>query len=397
MDTILKGIRVLDLGQIYNGSYCGLLLGYMGAEVIKLEPPQGENLRRRLSGEGKDSLAFVMLNSNKKGITLNLKSDEGKELFYELVRKSDVLIENFAAGVMDRLGLGYEALRQVNPRLIYASGKGYGSSGPYKDYLAMDLTVQAMSGVMSVTGFPGSPPVKAGPQIADFMGGIHLAAGVLGALFHRERTGRGQLVEVSMHDAMYPALTSQLEAFYRSGGQAPEKTGNRQGGGMTCPYNVYRAKDGHVAIICVNDAHWANLCRVMGREDLYRREEFRTNLQRAAHMDYIDQQVESWTITQSKHEIHQRLLQAHVPSAPVLTLREVANDPHYLARGMIREVAHPQRGCVRVPGMPIRFSQAGDIPLAPSPLLGQHNEEVYANLLNLDRQAMAELKQRGII
>lgn len=180
MGGILTGIRVLDLGQIYNGSYCGLLLSYMGAEVIKVESPQGENLRRRLSGEGKDSLAFVMLNSNKKGVTLNLKTDEGKALFYELVRKSDVLIENFAAGVMDKLGLGYEALQQVNPRLIYASSKGYGSSGPYKDYLAMDLTVQAMAGVMSVTGFPGSPPVKAGPQIADFMGGIHLAAGVLG-------------------------------------------------------------------------------------------------------------------------------------------------------------------------------------------------------------------------
>lgn len=166
---------------------------------------------------------------------------------------------------------------------------------------------------------------------------------------------------------------------------------------MTCPYNVYKAKDGYVAIICVNNVHWENLCRVMGREDLAQREEFKTNLKRAAHADYIDEQVESWTMTLSKHDIHQKLLEAHVPSAPVMTLKEVANDPHYWARGMIREVEHPQWGRVRVPGMPIHFTFSGDISLSPSPLLGQHNEEVYARLLNLDRQAVEELKKRGII
>jgi crotonobetainyl-CoA:carnitine CoA-transferase CaiB-like acyl-CoA transferase len=392
----LDGIRVLDLGQIYNGSYCGLLLSYMGAEVIKIEPPHGENLRKRTSGEQTDSFAFAMLNSNKRGVTLNLKSEKGKELFLELVKDADVVIENYAVGVMDRLGIGYDQLKMVNPKLIFASGKGYGSEGPYKDFLAMDLTIQAMSGVMSVTGYADGPPMKSGPAIADFMGGIHLVTGVLGALYSRERTGYGQKVEVSMHDAVLPTLTSPLEAYYRTNGTAPERTGNRHGGLSTAPYNVYESNDGHIAIICVNNNHWKSLCRVMNREELID-SRFNTNMKRVANIDYIDEQINLWTKTMGKGEIHAILTEAHVPCAPILTLKEVVSDPHYMERGMIKEVDHPQKGKIHVFGTPIQLSDSEPIEPVAAPLLGQHNEEVYKELLGITPEQFELLKQEKIV
>src|SRR6266498_802308 len=247
----LEGMLVLDLGQVYNGPYCGLLLGFMGARVLKIEPPEGDVVRRRKRDV--EPYPLVMLNSNKESVVLDLKHPEGKALFLRLARKADVVVENFAAGVMDRLGLGWEALRAQNPRLVYGVGNGFGLTGPYRDLPAMDLTIQAMSGIMNATGFPA---------------GVHLFAGIVGALLYRERTGQGQLVEVAMLEASIMALASALGALMDADGGVPERTGNRHPALAIAPYNVYSTDDGYVAIFTASERHWHSIARVLGREDL---------------------------------------------------------------------------------------------------------------------------------
>ncbi len=264
----LAGITVLDFGQVYQGPYATMLMAKAGADVIKIEPPQGEPLRRRAPPGKSTTFPIAMLNGNKRAVTLNLKHERGRDLLFRMARKGDVLLENFAPGVMDRLGVGWTVLHEINPRLVYASGSGYGLSGPDRDNLAMDLTVQAMGGLISVTGFPDGPPVKAGPAVVDFISGIHLYAATITALFERERTGIGRLVEVAMQEAAYATLTSQLEAYWQSGTVHP-RTGNASHGRV--PINVYPAKDGYVAMNLAVEAHWHSLLRAMGREDLLRR------------------------------------------------------------------------------------------------------------------------------
>ena len=265
-DLPLAGITVLDLGQIYNGPYCGYLLAMSGARVIKVEPPGGEGMRGRGGGALK-SYAFMMLNGNKETVTLNLKSARGRELLRGLAAKADVLLENFSPGTMDRHGVGSDALRAINPRLVYAAGTGFGSTGPHRDYLAMDITVQAMTGVVAITGNDGEPPLKAGPALCDILGGVHLYSAITTALFRRERTGEGATLDVAMQDAVFPTLTTALGAYYLRGGEPP-RTGNHHQGMAVAPYNVYAARDGHVAIICIRERHWASLLTAMGREDL---------------------------------------------------------------------------------------------------------------------------------
>ena len=315
----LRDITVIDLGQIYNGPYCSFLLAMAGARVIKVEPRDGEHLRRR-SVVGGAALPFAMLNSNKSCVTLNLKSNRGKELLLNMVERADVVVENFAPGAMDRLGVGYDVLSNRNPRVIYASGSGYGLSGPNRDYPAMDLTVQAMAGVMSVTGFPDRPPVKAGPALCDFFGGVHLYAALVTALYEREKTGVGRLVEVSMQEAVYPSLASNLGLYYGSGGAAPARTGNRHGGMAEAPYNVYPTKDGYIAIICVGEAHWRALIKVMGREELGTDPRFMSLKQRVAHIDEIDTIVAEFTARFNKQELFELLMRSRVACAPCATL-----------------------------------------------------------------------------
>ncbi len=281
----LAGVTVIDLGQVYQGPYATLLMAKAGAEVIKVEPLNGDSTRRRGAPDEGSAFPFGMLNGNKRSVTLNLKSARGCGLLIALVKHGDVLLENFAPGVMDRLGVGWGVLHAANPRLIYASGTGYGLSGPNRDNLAMDLTVQAMSGVMSVTGFPGGPPLKAGPAIADFLSGAHLYGAVMTALYQRSRTGKGRLVEVAMQEAVFPTLASNLGMLHKAQGVVPMRTGNRHGGLSVAPYNVYPAKDGHVAIICVAERHWASLLTAMGRDDLRDDPRFATNSDRARNMD----------------------------------------------------------------------------------------------------------------
>ena len=294
MNTPLAGITVLDFGQIFQGPYATLLMAKAGANVIKIEPPHGEPGRRRAAPGKSTTLPVAMLNANKRAITLNLKSERGRALLRQMVERADVLLENFSPGTMDDLGVGYEVLKAINPRLIYATGSGFGITGPDRDNLAMDFTIQAQSGIMSVTGFPDGPPVKAGPTLVDFMGGIHLYAAVVTALFQRERTGKGQLVEVAMQETVYSSLASSMDYHVRTG-ELPPRTGNRQSALASAPYNAFPTADGWVAIHVVTEAHWKNLTKAMGREELADDPRFATNAARAANLEATDDVVAAWT------------------------------------------------------------------------------------------------------
>jgi CoA:oxalate CoA-transferase len=391
----LAGITVLDFGQIYQGPYATLLMARAGADVIKIEPPTGEPLRRNPAGSG-TRLAFAMLNSNKRAITLNLKSERGRELLLTMARRADVLLENFSPGTLDDLGVGYEVLREVNPRLIYATGTGFGISGPDRDTLAMDLTIQAASGIMSVTGQPDGPPTKAGPTVVDYMGGIHLYAAVMTALFQRERTGRGQLVEVAMQEAVYCTLASSFEYYVRTG-KLPPRTGNRQAGLASAPYNVFPTSDGHVAIHVVTEGHWQKLLTAMGREDLKDDPRFASMRDRAEHMDETEAVVTAWTSTLTKQEVFAATRRHRIPCAPVRTAPEVMNDPHMHGRGMLERFPHPELGEIVLPTSPLRLHGADRVATMPSPRVGQHNDAVYGHWLGLSGAEVVRLRSDGVI
>jgi crotonobetainyl-CoA:carnitine CoA-transferase CaiB-like acyl-CoA transferase len=392
---VLEGLLVLELGQVYNVPYCALLLAHLGADIIKIEPPLGEPARHRAAGQ--DSAPFLMLNAGKQGVRLDLKSPAGRALFLRLVAGSDVVVENYRAGTMHKLGLDYDSLRAVNPRLILASGRGFSSKGPYGSLAAMDLTVQAMTGVMATTGFADQPPVKAGPQVADFLGGIHLLAGILAALLQREQTHQGQVVEVAMQDALLPALASNLGALIDGSGTLPERTGNRHSGLGICPYNSYPAKDGWVAIFCSTNRHWSVLCGVLERPDLRDDPSLQDNAGRSARMDELDAVVGGWTLSRSRAECLDVLGRAGIPTAPVLTLKEVVADPQIAASGMFRTVQHPRKGEAHIFGNPLNLSSSPPRQLEPAPALGEHTRAVLRERLDLTEAEMDRLAADGVI
>ena len=398
MTLPLTGVTVLDLSQIYAGPYCTFLMAMAGATVIKIEPPKtGENLRFRSRTRDSDPLPFVMLNRNKRGVGLNLKDARGRELLLALAKRADVLVENFAPGVMDRLRCGWTTMQETNPRLIYASSTGYGLSGPKRDLLAMDLTVQAMSGVISVTGFPDQPPVKAGPAFCDFSAGTHLYGGIMTALFERERTGVGRLVEVSMLEATLPALASNLAQWHASGGKAAPRTGNRHGTLAEAPYNVYAAKDGYLAIICVTDGHWSALCRCMDRMELLTDPRFADRRLRGQNVYAVDDIVSAWTKGWTRDALVERLNAEGVPCAPVRDLAEVVDDPHLHERGSLTLTEHPGLGTTVQLGSAIRYHGDSEPAPAQSPRVGEHNRDVFGGMLGLSDAELDTLARDGVI
>ncbi|HEY3189004.1 MAG TPA: CoA transferase, partial [Solirubrobacteraceae bacterium] len=315
------------------------------------------------------------------------------------VRQADAVVENFAAGVMDRLGLGGEVLRAENPRLVYGCGTGFGLSGPYRDLPAMDLTIQAMSGIMNATGYPDLPPVKAGPAVCDFLSGVHLCAGILGALLHRERTGQGQLVEVAMLEASVVALVSALGSVMDgTAATVPERTGNRHPALSMAPYNVYPTTDGYVAIFTASERHWHSVAKVLGREDLLSNPAFGSTPARAARGAEIDAMVEAWTRGRTKGEVMKILTEAHVPCAPVQKAHEVIDDPHLAARGLWVEVEHPRRGKTKVPISSIRLHGSAPSEVTRvAPMLGQDTDRVLSELLGLGAEELGALHATGVI
>jgi CoA:oxalate CoA-transferase len=391
----LDGVLVVDLGQIYNGPYASLLLALGGARVIKVEPPRGDLLRLRGSRVRGALYPFCALNSNKEGITLDLKSEAGMTVLAELVEQADVLVENFRPGVLERLGMGAARAHELNPRLVYASGSGYGSSGPYRDYPAMDITVQAMSGVMSITGWPEMPPVKAGPAVADFFGGIHLYAAIATALFERERSGRGRTVEAAMHDAVFPSLMSSLGLFFGSEGTVPLRTGNRHNGLAEAPYNVYATADGFLALICVSDGHWRNLLEAIQRLDLAEDPRFADMAARVANVDAVDETVAAFAAEWGTEALFEHLRAHGVPCAPVKGIEEVVADPHLHARGTLQEIDHPEMGTITAFSNPLRFDDEPPPAVRPSPGLGADNRSVVCGLLGHDEADFERLAGAG--
>jgi formyl-CoA transferase len=381
MSQALAGIRVVDLTNNQAGPSCGQILAWLGADVIKVEEPgKGDVARQTLRDRADaDSLFFLSFNANKRSFTLNLKHERGKEVFRKLLKTADVLLENFGPGVIERLGFGYEALRALNPRLVFASIKGFGSYGPYRDYKAYEPIAQAMGGAMSTTGSGDGPPTYTWASIGDSGTGMHCVIGILAALMQRHATGEGQQVEVSMQDAVVNLMRVSLRDHQRLG-KAMERTGNQLGAGV--PGTTYRCHPGgpndHVFVF-VQQQMWHPLLRAMGREDLVGDARYETNEARWQHKAEVDALVEDWTSKRDKREVMEVLAAAGVPCGAVLDTGEVLTDPHLLAREMIVEVQHPVRGKFLTAGNPIKLS-ASKTTIGPSPLLGQHRGEILAEL-----------------
>ena len=373
-DGPLKGITVVDLTQIYNGPYATFLMAMAGADVIKIEPPSGEHTRKRQKDGGGAHIPHAMLNSGKNFVVLDLKTDQGKRTLTRLLQGADVLVENFRPGVMERLGFSRQRLRDINPRLVYAAGSGYGTSGPYRDYPAMDLAIQAMTGLMSVTGYPDRPPVKAGAAIADFNAGVHLFGAVMAALLERERTGRARSVEVSMMEAIYPSLASNLGLMHGNARDQSPRTGNRHGGLSIAPYNVYKSSDGYCAILANNDPQWVALARYFKQEWAITDPRYATMYERVKRIDEVDTLVAGWALSQTSEQLFQGLVAAGVPCAPVRGLDEVVRDPHLHARKALVDIDHPLFGKVTLPTSPLIFENLERSIRWPSRKLGEDND-----------------------
>ena len=391
----LDGITVLDLGQIYNGPYCGYLLAMAGARVIKIESPIGETLRGAERGTG-EGYPFFMLNGNKQTITINLKHEQGQQLLKDLVAHADVLLENFAPGTMRKFGLGSETLTAVNEKLVYAASTGFGQSGPHADYRAMDVTVQAMSGVVAITGYDEEPPLKAGPALCDILGGVHLYAAIVTALVNRSITGKGSVVDISMQDTVLPTLCSALGAYYRFG-ENPPRVGNHHQAKALAPYNIYATKDGHVAIICIREGHWRKLRHAMRRDDLEEDERFVNMRTRSQHMSLVDTVVEAWTMTHPTQEVFEICQANEVICAPVQSISEVLNDPHLIARGSIAELVHPETGPMKLLNTPLRFEGITPPEISFPHGIGEDNESVLGELLGLTESDVSSLKEINAI
>jgi formyl-CoA transferase len=398
MTKALDGIRVLDLTQYEAGPSCTELLGWLGAEVIKIEPPAGEPARRGLSERADlDSHFFVLLNANKKGVTLNLKHERGRQMFADLVKTADVVVENLGPGAMERLGLGYEALAALNPRIISASIKGFSSGGPYQDYKSFEWIAQAMSGVMSMTGSPDGPPTRTSAGLGDTGSGIHCAVGILAAIIQRQATGRGQRVEVAQQDVVVNLHRIHLREFYQTG-QAGGRVGNRAK--LTAPSNLYRCRpfgpNDYVYVHVANQEMWRSLARVVGRPELGDDPRYADGRTRVSHGDEVDALVEAWTEKHTKHEAMEKLGAAGVPCGAVLDSAEVVTNRHLIDRGMIVTIEHPQRGRMAIPGNPVRMSDS-PTEVTRAPLLGEHSAEVYSALLGFDAAAIETLRKDGVI
>jgi len=392
----LDNVKVVCVGQFYFAPYCSMLLARLGADVIKIEAPAGDPYRRLSTADADGaSTQFTMLNSGKRAMRLDLKKPAGREVLRRLARTADVLVQNLAPGAMDRFGLGYEALHEINPRLIVASGTGFGSFGPYAGQPAMDLTIQARTAVMSTTGFMDGPPLRTGPSVVDFMGGAHLAGGVLAALFQREHTGLGQHVEVALQDAILPSLSSNIAGMINSGGAMPERTGNRHGGLAVVPYNSYPTKDGWCTILCPTQAHWERLCRVMQDPDADD-PRLATMAGRCAYDGEVDAIVERWTSIRSKDEIAAVLAEANIPNAPVIGLAELMDDPHVQERGVLRRMSDV-RGPWMTLGSPLFLSDSPMIEPERAPSLGAHTEQILRDELGMSDAEITELQASGVV
>ncbi|MDC0986314.1 formyl-CoA transferase [Alphaproteobacteria bacterium] len=398
MSKALSGVRVIDMTHNQAGPACTQMLAWLGADVIKLESPNGGDVARQIMRDKDgDGLFFLVLNANKQSLTLNLKTDEGKVLFKKLVAESDVLVENFSPGALDRLGLGYDILKKINPRLIYSTVKGFGTYGPYSDYKSFEPIAQAMGGAMSATGFPENPPTYVWPAIGDSGTGMHLVIGILAALEQRHTTNRGQFVEVSMQDAVVNLMRVSLRDHQRFNEVQPRK-GNQLGQfvpGTTYPCHPGGPND--YVFIFVQQQMWHGFLSVMDRFDLEEDPKFSTTEARWENRDELNALIEAWTRQHNKHDIMRRLGEAGVPSGACQDTGEVLKDPHLIAREMIVDVDYPPRGeSYKTVGCPVKLSDS-PAEISRPPMLGEHTDELLARLCGVDPDDLAKLHEDGVV
>lgn len=393
MKKALEGIKVVDLTSALNGPFCTMMMADYGAEVLKIEPVNGEQCRSwgPIDEESGESGFFCYVNRNKKGATLNLKSEKGREMFFELVKDADVLVENYKGGVTERLGIDYETVRKINPTIIYASGSGFGATSPLKHRPCYDVVAQAMGGMANLTGFPDSIPTKVGPSIADHVAGIYLYVGIATALVHRERTGEGQFVDVSMIDTIFSLLENSL-VKYTMAGYIPERNGNIDP--SISPFDLYECKDGFVAIGVGNDRLFDIFCHTIDHVELLSDPRYATNdLRCQNYQPDLQNIIRAWAIQYTKAEIEEIMDKAGIPCGPVLNVKEAIEHPHIQARNMMVHCEHPTAGDLYFQGVVAKLSETPGEVEFPSPLLGQHNQEIFG----ITAEEEEKLKAEGVL
>lgn len=405
MSGALSGLKVLDLSRALSGPFCAMLLADQGADVTKIEAVGGGDMTRYMvpfppEFEGKEPYGgyFQSINRNKKSIAIDLKTPEGKEIVRTLVKDADVLIENFRTGVMDKLGLSYESLAEINPKLVYAAIRGFGDprtgESPYTSWPAFDVTAQAMGGLMSITGPVDGQPTKVGPGIGDLIPASLAAFGIMAAVYDVNKTGKGQFLDVAMYDSIL-AFCERIVPQYAYTGEIPGLEGNAHP--TLCPFGVFPAKDGFVSIACPGNHHWANLCVEMGRPELAEDERFATNPDRVASMDETLSIVSEWTATFTKKELTERL-GSKLPYGPVQNAKDLFEDPHVEARNMLTKVDHPgtNGNAYYVTDTPIKMTKTPGGVETRAPLLGEHTDAIMAQH-GFDEQQIKNLKEKNII
>jgi len=396
MPAPLVGIRVLDLTRILAGPYCTMMLGDMGAEIIKVENPDGGDDTRAwgppfLNGV---STYFISINRNKKSVTLDLKKERGKALLASLIRASDVVVENFRPGTLEKLGFPWEEIHRLNPRAVFCSVSGFGQTGPRKSEPGFDVVIQGEGGVMSLTGEPDGPPAKVGASVADITAGMLAANGILLALFHRERTGEGQMVDVGMLDGQVALLTYHATGFFATG-KVPPRRGNRHP--SITPYETYKCRDGYFNLGVGNDSLWRRFCDAMSLTDIKQDPRFAVNADRVGHREALQAILDPFFAARDLQPTLAALRKAGVPCGPINTLDQVFAEPQVLAREMVVEVDVPQAGRTKVTGVPIKLSATPGAVRTPPPSLGQHTDEVLESVLKLDAVTRKKLRDEGVV
>jgi CoA:oxalate CoA-transferase len=395
MKSALDNIRVLDLTRVLAGPYATMLLADLGADVIKIEMPKsGDDSRHFGPYLNNESAYFMAINRNKKSMTLNLKNESGKEIFLELVKKTDVLVENFRPGTMEKLGLGYDNLIALNPKLIYAAASGYGHTGPYSQRAAYDAVVQAMGGIMSITGEKDGRPIRVGTSIGDISAGLFTTIGILSALISRNVTGKGQMVDVAMLDCQVAILENAIARYFVTG-VVPRPYGNRHT--SIVPFEVFETSDGEIMVAAGNNSLWGKLCNVLDCCELINDERFRDNSDRNKNYDELRPLLALRFSTKTTIEWQELLDNEGIPNGPINTIDKVVTNIQVLARDMIVDVYHPVAKNFKMPGIPIKLSETPGSIRTSSPTLGQHTKEILKEYLGADDNTIGKLIDEGTI
>jgi len=395
MSQVLEGIRVLDLTRVLAGPFCTMILADMGAEVIKIERPStGDDSRHFGPYVNGESAYFMSINRNKKSITINLKSEKGKNIFREMVKEADIVIENFRPGTMERLGIGYDELKKINNKIIYAASSGFGHTGPYSDRPAYDAIVQAMGGLMSITGQKDGTPTRVGSSIGDIIAGLYTTIGILAALRYRNEKNVGQKVDISMLDGQVSILENAIARYFATG-NSPKPAGNRHN--SIIPFETFETSDGELMVAAGNDNLWQKLCIALGMPELAKDKRFVTNPLRAKNYAELRPLLAKEFKKKSTDEWHEVLLDYGVPNGPINNIENVVNDPQVKAREMIVEVDHPKAGKVKMAGIPIKMSESQGQIKASSPALGEHTEEILIKFLKLSKKEVIQLREEGVL